>query len=103
MTGPESGSKRNSVSCVAEFECVGWKHGSSRGLPLEYRRSLKGSMPGNQEEVWSCSSDLGAAFLLMLGCLVLSIPSPGCFSSPQLDSVNSFVLGTPQLYAFHEE
>lgn len=46
---------------------------------------------------------LGAAFSLMLGCLVLSIPNPGCFSSPQLDSVSSFVMSTPQLCTFHEE
>lgn len=97
-TGPESGSQGSSMSCVAEVGCVG-----GVGSPLEDRRSLNGSMPRNHEEVWSCSSDLGAAFLLMLGCPVLSIPNPGCFSSPQLDSVSSFVLSTPQLCMFRGE
>lgn len=97
-TGPESGSQGSSMSCVAEVGCVG-----GVGSPLEDRRSLNGSMPRNHEEVWSCTSDLGAAFLLMLGCPVLSIPNPGCFSSPQLDRMSSFVLSTPQLCMFRGE
>lgn len=36
-------------------------------------------------------------FLLVLSCLVLSAPDPGCFSSPQPHHVFGFVLSTAQL------